>query len=307
MKKIKLQSLEELKAGENLSEVPELIQKIFDEAEAFRSYISKGLGYRWHTASKINKYDDDCQIFEDGRVVVLLARHSDSDYNPITDTITDSYQIYFWVQGQGFGSSDVLQTGLRHPSAKFYNITDITIGFKAMVISRGKGFLNLEVKAKNQRQNWSERQIFHVEWEVEKSLFEAKVEAAMENVIESHQHVHPLYKSIQITESVIDSEKEIAAWILFEQIDTDRNTEEGEGFLGDQFCYSLWKMGDNDNNATWIYEDHAYIRQYSKSEFTGTRGHDCTLKDLRIEDGQIKVLYLEGERVEDQEWGELTF
>jgi hypothetical protein len=281
----------------------ELLQEILNEAETFRSYVVKGLGSRWHTASKISKYDDDCQIFEDGKVVILLAKHSDRDYDPIVDC----YQIYVWVQGQGFGSSDVFQTDLHHPGGRFYIVT---IRFEATIINQGKGYLNLEVEAKNRSQDWSKKNTFHVEWKVEKSPFETKVELAMEDVIKSHQHIHPLYKPTQITESIVDSEKGIAAWILFEQIDTDRNTEYGEGWLGDQFRYSLWKlwkMGDNGNDPVQIYEDHAYIRQHSKSGLTGTQGRDCTLKNLRIENGQIKVSHPRGERVEDQEWEELIF
>ena len=68
--------------------------------------------------------------------------------------------------------------------------------------------------------------------------FEAEVEKALEEVVAQHGHQHPLYKPTRVTEQVLDSKA--AAFILFEQIDTDRLTEEGEGWLGDQFRYSLW-------------------------------------------------------------------
>jgi len=279
-----------------------LLQKILDEADAFRSYVYNSLGSRWHTAGKINKYDDDCKILSDGKVVILLARHSDRDY----DAITDCYQVYIWIQGQGFAQSDVFRTGLYHPDRRFYSIS---IGFSATLVNQGRSFVEIEVEPKNRSQNWSEKRNFRVEWDDpgEPDPFVSKVEAVMEGVIKSHQHVHPLYKPTQITESVIDSKKGIAAWILFEQIDTDRNTEQGEGWLGDQFRYSLWKMENNGDKPIRIYEDHAYIRLHSKSKLTGTQGRDCTIKNLQIQDGQIKVFCPEGEQVEDQEWKEFTF
>jgi len=144
----------------------------------------------------------------------------------------------------------------------------------------------------------------HVVKEAPNSYTE-RVKQKMVKVVEDHQHNHPLYKPTVVKESVINDESKIAAFILFEQIDTDRNTEQGCGWLGDQFRYSLWKM-ENDGKPTQLYEDHAYIRE-NKSELTGTRGRDCTLKDLRFEGELIKVLHPEGERAEDQQWVELTF
>ena len=55
-----------------------------------------------------------------------------------------------------------------------------------------------------------------------------------------------------------------------------------------------------------LYEDHAYIRR-SKSELTGTRGRDCSLKSLKLEGDAIKVVHPKGERVEEVEEQELTF
>jgi len=128
----------------------------------------------------------------------------------------------------------------------------------------------------------------------------------MLKVVESHQHNHSLYKPTVVNESVIDEGRKIAVFILFEQIDTDRCTEHGEGWLGDQFRYSLWKL-DGGNDPIQLYEDHAYIRPRSKSELTGTRGRDCTLKNICLEGGEIKVSHPKGETVEDQTWEELVF
>lgn len=294
----------------------ELLQDVVSDAEAFRSYVSKGLGHHWHTASKIGVWEDDCQIFDatgqklggddydnvekNGDVVVLLTDHADRDY----DAITDLYQLHIWVKGKGFGVSKTYRTGLHHPDSKFYRIG---IGFNATITNRGENFLNLTVKVSNSRQQWSESRDFRVEWEgSEPTGFAQDVGKAIEDTVQSHQHNHPLYKPTRITEIIINAKRKIAAWILFEQIDTDRGAGHGEGWLGDQFRYLLWiKRGKN--KPVQLYEDHAYIRPCSKSELTGTRGRDCTIKDLRIEKGTVKVFYLKGEEVETQKWEELTF
>lgn len=165
---------------------------------------------------------------------------------------------------------------------------------------------------------------------MKRRAFSEEVKQAMTRVVESHQHNHPLYQSTRITESVIDAEREIAVWILFEQIDTDRLAPKAEdtlraiaepghplqtlmptdvsdeGWLGDQFRYSLWVM-KVDQEPKQIYEDHAYIRPHTKSELTGTRGRDCTLKSLQLEGKTVKVLHPEGGCVEEQKWKELIF
>lgn len=136
--------------------------------------------------------------------------------------------------------------------------------------------------------------------------FTEQAKQTMVKVVESHRHDHPLYKPTVVKESVIDEERGIAAFILFEQIDTDRVSKHGEGWLGDQFRYSLWVMKD-DEEPQQIYEDHAYIRPRTKSRLTETRGRDCSLKDLQLEGDTVKVLHPEGDKVEEQEWKELTF
>ena len=135
--------------------------------------------------------------------------------------------------------------------------------------------------------------------------FTEQAKQEMVKVVESHWHSHPLYKPTSIKESVIDEERGIAAFVLFEQIDTDRLSKHGEGWLGDQFRYSLWVM-KKDGKPWRIYEDHAYIRPLTKSGLTGTRGRSCKLKNLRIEGNTIQVLHPEGDRVEKQEWKELN-
>jgi hypothetical protein len=164
--------------------------------------------------------------------------------------------------------------------------------------------------------------------------FAEEVKAVIAALVALYQHPHPLYQLTKVNEFLIDEKQEIAAFILFEQIDTDRLPPaiEGvlretagpdhplqtlipkdvadEGWLGDQFRYSLWVIKREEKtarlSAVLLYEDHAYIRPRTKSELTGTRGRDCTLKNLRLE-GKIKVLHLKGKRVEEQKEEELVF
>jgi hypothetical protein len=128
----------------------------------------------------------------------------------------------------------------------------------------------------------------------------------MVKVVENHQHHHPLYQSTVVTEFVIDEDRKTAVFILKEQIDTDRLSEYDEGWLGDQFRYSLWVM-KGESEPVQLYEDHAYIRPRTPYELTGTRGRDCSLKNLKLEGDLIRVTHLRGERVEKQEPEELTF
>jgi len=138
------------------------------------------------------------------------------------------------------------------------------------------------------------------------SSYTERAKLAMKEVVKNHLHDHSLYQPTAVKELVIDEEREIAVFILFEQIDTDRCSESGDGWLGDQFRYSVWKM-DGDCESVRLYEDHAYIRPRSKDSHTGTRGRDCSLKNLRLEGDVIKVMHLKGDRVEEQELEELTF
>ena len=137
------------------------------------------------------------------------------------------------------------------------------------------------------------------------SSYAEQAKQAMVKMVENRRHNHSLYRPTVVKESVVDEERKLAVFILFEQIDTDRLSGGSEGWLGDQFRYSLWKMSGG-SEPVQFYEDHAYIRR-SKSELTGTRGRDCSLKNLKLEGSVIKVMHLNGERVEVQEPEELTF
>lgn len=301
---------------EQTKERIELLQNVINDAEAFRSYVSKNLGDRWYTASEIGVWEKECAIFdasgqklghsdcdnveEKGNVVVLLANHWDRGY----DAIVDSYRLFVWVKGKGFGSTGTYQTGLRHPGGKFYSVG---LGFDVTLTNRERNSLGLSVEACNRSQQWKESRDLRIEWQGEESSdFERKVEEAKAKVVQAHRHNHPLYKPTRITESVIDAERQIAAWILFEQIDTDRGHQDCEGWLGDQFRYSLWVM-EADADPQQIHEDHDYIRPSSVSALTGTRGRDCTISNLRIEDGTVYVTGMEGEKVEEQQPKDLAF
>lgn len=105
--------------------------------------------------------------------------------------------------------------------------------------------------------------------------FEEYVQKAMDEVVRNHQHSHSLFRETSVSSRVIDAENRRAAFVLMEQIDTDRLTHEGVGILGDQFRYSVWYLMEG-SEPMQIYEDHDYIRK-SKNAMTGTMGRDSTI------------------------------
>lgn len=119
--------------------------------------------------------------------------------------------------------------------------------------------------------------------------FEQQVKQAMDEVVKSHQHNHPLYRETHIVKSIIDKDNKRAAFVLFEQIDTDRYTEEGEGWFGDQYRYSVWYIQGNEKPKQ-IYEDHDWCRR-SINALTGTKGRDpyIGLEQL-LEDGVLATI-----------------
>jgi hypothetical protein len=121
----------------------------------------------------------------------------------------------------------------------------------------------------------------------EKESFESRVKEEMARIKESRQHNHPLFtRQTQVREHVINHELKIAAFVLFEQIDTDRCTLEGSGWLGDQYRYSIWII-KGEAKASQLCEDHAYTKQ---------RG--CDIRGLRIFDGKIFATDYRGEEIE---------
>lgn len=117
----------------------------------------------------------------------------------------------------------------------------------------------------------------------EKETFESHVKSEMKRISDAYQHNHPLFtRQTQINEHIIAHELKIAAFVLFEQIDTDRCTLEGSGWLGDQYRNSIWVI-KNKEQAIQLCEDHAYTKQ---------RG--CDIRGLRIFEGKIFATNWEG-------------
>ena len=117
----------------------------------------------------------------------------------------------------------------------------------------------------------------------EKETFESHVKSEMKRISDAYQHNHPLFtRQTQINEHIIAHELKIAAFVLFEQIDTDRCTLEGSGWLGDQYRNSIWVI-KNKEQAIQLFEDHAYTKQ---------RG--CDIRGLRIFEGKIFATNWEG-------------
>jgi hypothetical protein len=296
-----------VRSFERTRERIELLGNVVKDVEAFRSYVSKNCGHHWMVTGSTgfdasgNKLDGDKEIAEKAEVCVLLEEHADRDY----DAIMDQYRLHLWVKGKGVYVTEASRTGLHHPGGRFYCVG---VGMRTALAYRGPGLLGLTVEVSNKSQRVHRRHRFRVEWDdAAASAFEREVGEAMASVVVSHQWDHPLYKPARIAESAVDARGKRAAWILFEQIDTDRGSEDAEGWLGDQFRYSLWAMKAGQEPVR-LYEDHAYIRPRAKSTLTGTQGRDCTLKELRLKGATITVRHAAAERVEDPEvWETLTF
>ena len=155
----------------------------------------------------------------------------------------------------------------------------------------------------------------------ERVRFLASVKKTMDDIVKTHQHEHPLYKPTSIQEFQVDYDANRAAFILFEQIDTDRLTPEvrdtllnmagpghplsqymprdvtSEGWLGDQFRYSVWYV-EMDKEPIRLYEDHSYIRPRTPSPLTGTIGRDPVIKHLKLEKDKIKAIDSQGKELE---------
>lgn len=123
--------------------------------------------------------------------------------------------------------------------------------------------------------------------ETSKEKFAKHIKTQMERVVANNQHKHPLFTiQTQVTDNKVDHESKLAAFILLEQIDTDRCTPHGSGWLGDQYRYSLWTIKDKDE-AKRIHEDHAYNKD---------RG--CDLRGLRIYKGKVYITNWEGKELQ---------
>jgi len=117
----------------------ELLSDVVNDAKAFQSYIEESLGNRWSIRNS--------ETLADGKIIVLLARHSDRDY----DAITDRYQIHVWVKGKGVGNTEQFFTGLRHPAGKFYYVG---VDFSVKLVAVGKNFSEITATIYNRTQQW---------------------------------------------------------------------------------------------------------------------------------------------------------
>ena len=70
-----------------------------------------------------------------------------------------------------------------------------------------------------------------------------------------------------------------------------------EGWLGDQFRYSIWYK-EKAKEPQRLYEDHSYIRPRTPSQLTGTIGRDPVIKHLKLEKDKIKAIDGQGKELE---------
>lgn len=152
------------------------------------------------------------------------------------------------------------------PSRKEYSARNITLWIKA----------NIQPKKKTVKVDPEEKEVF-----------EKRIQEEMEKCVQSHLHHHPLFtQQTHICASKVDGDRKVAAWILFEQIDTDRCTPHGSGWLGDQYRYSLWIV-DGKKAPRQVTEDHAY---------NNDRG--CDIRGLRIFGGKVFATNYKGNEME---------
>jgi len=268
-------------------EKEEKMELTAQEAREYVNRIGPRLGYDYTYTP----------IFPEGRKDVAVVVHSAEDGSSY------GYDVVYLVWKEADGT-------IRHKEIANSRATKNYIHIKSITVEGDKVTVKFSSGDTYSGKLWEAAEMRSIKTgATEDSVstsFEAKVKLAMQKVVEAHCWKHPLYKPTRICESVVDVKRQIAAFILFEQIDTDRLTPYDEGWLGDQFRYSLWKI-EGDNDPVQIYEDHAYIRPRSKSELTGTRGRDCSLRNLRLEGDVIKVTHFRGNRVEEQQPEELIF
>lgn len=252
------------------------------------------------------------RTFANDTIGLFVRTHVEGDYGPVTDR----YAFIIWVKGVGLYESEEFQSGFS--SAGAWGSVSMELKIEPTLVQIGRfecrAVAREHISVMNQYNGmWSDRtgrrndHILVVEWEASLTEFEKRAGESMAEVLKgAFSSPLPVYQSPRIVEYVIDAKRMIATWILFEQIDSDRGSEDGNGWLGDQFRYSLWLLRGNAAPVR-LYEDHAYLRPHSRSGLTGTRGRDCSLKRLRLEGDSIIVSHPEGERIEEQIWNEILF
>ncbi|MBI4162870.1 MAG: hypothetical protein HY513_04250 [Candidatus Aenigmarchaeota archaeon] len=124
--------------------------------------------------------------------------------------------------------------------------------------------------------------------------FEAYAYNAMDAIVKRHEHPHPYYDPTEISDWRIDETSKRAAFVLAEQIDTDRS-ENGIGWLGDEFRVSLWYL-ESYQEPRMLYKDEAWAKFYPDS-FNLISGRVPSIELVSVEtDGIVIKAYSEKEQ-----------
>jgi hypothetical protein len=91
-------------------------------------------------------------------------------------------------------------------------------------------------------------------------------------VVAAHERPLP-YAATEVTESVLDADARLLAFVLFEQVDRDASN-----WQGDQFRYSIW-VSQEGEAPRQVFEDHAYAKE-----------RDCAVDSLHVEGGVVKAV-----------------
>lgn len=271
--------------GKGITKIPGFLEKLLSETQSrssgscsivdVKANPEKGVAayildeHWWSRGSGIGMASV-VKVYRDGKEDSVSATYRDQ-YSPSKDAWSKDYQ-------------EIKIQKITHAKVSVKAIPPKEYSPKEFTFNLAKG----KIKEKAQ-----EKQEIALD---EKVKFLAEVKKEMYDVLKAHQHNHPLYQPTRIVEYKIDYGAKQAAFILFEQIDTDRCTQQGEGWLGDQFRYSVWHV-KGDQKPRQLYEDHAYFRK-TVNAMTDSKGRDSVISCLQIEKGKIKAKDEEGKDLE---------
>jgi len=134
---------------ENAKARQKQVEKLLEDSSAWFDYIRLEEGHRWHIK---RDYDDEAELNHE-EMRVILAEHSDRDY----DAVTDYYKFYFWVKGKGIGESRTYRTGLIHPPYEKYYYYGIRIESAELA---AHDILKIRVGCKSQ--SWKTEHVFQL-------------------------------------------------------------------------------------------------------------------------------------------------
>lgn len=113
-------------------------------------------------------------------------------------------------------------------------------------------------------------------------------------IVKSHEHPHPLFEPTEVSDFKIDEEGKRAVFVLFEQTDTDRLSEDSLGFLGDEYRFSLIYL-EGEKEPRKLYEDEAWIKRDPKT-YWKLDGRSAFIELVALEaDGVVIKAYSEKE------------